>query len=153
VADHRIWLVERVTGSGTSSRIASGRTGADGSVYFVTPPIDQTVTLRLATSRQLRSAAMRVAVTPSLSASVVPDGTSYSISVSVAGGNPGDTLQLQQRVNGSWAAVTTTQLDGSSDATFRVAAPKKRTARYRLILPATRQHGFGSSRFTAAPSS
>jgi hypothetical protein len=82
---------------------------------------------------------------------VVPNGASYSVSVSVAGGNPGDSLELLQRVSGGWTAVTTTQLDGSSGATFSLPAPAKRTAHYRLIVRATREHGSAATTFTTAP--
>jgi hypothetical protein len=128
-----------------------GVTGANGSVELTTPPLAHTVRLRLVAGQGVHSAPVRVVVMPTLSASTAVQGSSYVVSVTADGGDPGDNVTLQRRTAAGWIDVATAALDTTGGAMFTVPAPPKRTVRYRLLLPRTQAHGFAMARFVTPP--
>jgi hypothetical protein len=150
VSGQQVWLLERTAGQAGVSQVASGTTGADGSVQLASPALAHSARLRLVTDSKVRSAAIAVIVTPTITPTVTQGGTSDSIHLST-NADPGDTITLQIRSGGSWHEFASNQLDGSGGATFGVTAPTKHPEHFRAILPRTRGHGFATARFTVPP--
>jgi hypothetical protein len=151
MANQRVWLIERVRGQTTSSEIASGLTRADGSVELTTPPLAQSARLHLVAGQGIRSAAVAVVVVPTVSASLVAEGSTYTVTVTTDGGDPGDAVTLQRRTANGWTAVATAQLDASATANFSIPVPPKRALRYRVVLPRTPAHAAAITSFSAPP--
>jgi hypothetical protein len=151
VSNRRVWLIERLIGQGTASEVASGLTSADGSVELTTPPLTQSVRLRLVVGAGVHSSDVTVVVVPTISAATTLAGSTYTVSVATEGADQGDTVTLQRRTASGWAAVATTQLNSAAGAYFSVPVPVKRTARYRIVLPRTPSHGSAVTRFAVAP--
>jgi hypothetical protein len=151
VPNQRIWLLERLTGQNTVSQVAMGLTGSDGSVALTSPALTQSARLRLVAGGQARSAALPVVVLPTLTATATANGSTYSITVTTDGGNPGDEVLLQIRTGNGWQPVSSTTLDGSGDAGFGVLTPAHRAAHYRVALARTPAHGYAETRVVVPP--
>jgi hypothetical protein len=151
VVDRRVWLIERLAGQQAATEVAMDVTGSDGSVDLSTPPLTHSVRLHLVVGQGVHSAAVRVVVTPTISASTAVQGSSYVVSVTTDGGDPGDNVTLQRRTVAGWVSVATAQLNTTGGAMFSVPVPAKRTQRYRLLLPRTQAHGFATTRFVTPP--
>lgn len=151
IANHRVWLIERLTGQSTASQIAMGVTGTDGSVVLDAANLTHSARLRVLAGQGVRSAPVLVTVVPTMSASISVQGPNYEVAVTTDGGDPGDIVTLEQRVPGGWEGVTTTQLDSTGGAAFQVPAPDKRAAHYRIVLRRTQAHASVTTRFAAPP--
>jgi hypothetical protein len=152
VAGQQVWLLERLVGTPGLVQVASGTTAANGSLELSSPALAHTARLRLVTGTRVRSSAITVVVLPTLQVAVQTTGSTSSIAVTTNGGDPGDTVTLEQRTRGDWLEVGTNALDGSGAANFNVLAPSKRPGHYRMILNHTQAHGQAVTRFTIAPS-
>lgn len=151
VANTRVWLLERITGQDAVTQVAMGLTGSDGSITLTSPVLSHNARFRLAAAHRLRSVSLGVVVVPTISAGVTAQGTSYSVHVSTSGGNPGDTVTLEQRTNGHWQQVSTEALDGGGGTSFSVPIPPKHSVHYRVILSRTQGHAAAQASFVAPP--
>jgi hypothetical protein len=151
IAGQQVWLLERTADQPGPMQVASGSTGADGSVTLTSPPLSHTARLRLVTGTKARSAAIAVVVRPTISATVTPQGASTSIRVNTNGADPGDTVAIEIRAASGWQDVAANQVDSSGGATFGVSTPSRRADRYRAILTRTKGHGSAVTRFRVPP--
>jgi hypothetical protein len=151
VAGQEVWLLDRPVGERGASQVASGTTGADGSVAMISPALSHSGRVRLVTGTKVRSSPITVVVLPAVEVAVQAAGPSYTVNVTTNGGDPGDSVVLQRRKGGAWMQVAATALDGSAGADFRVPIPSKRNGRYRVVLARTAAHGYAATRFTVSP--
>lgn len=145
-------LVGRSTGQ-PWTRVATGRTDAEGRVSLQTAPLDRSTGLRLSTPQGVRSAAVRVVVVPAVTASVARAEGTTTVSVTVRGGQAGDTVVLLRRQGKKLVEVGRAQLDSAGTATFAFPTPD-RTRRFVVRIPATSLHASaqaGGVVATAAP--
>jgi len=151
VSGQEVWLLERPVGETGATQVASGTTGADGSVEMTSPALTHSVRVRLVTGTKVRSSAITVVVLPAVEVAVQAAGPGYDVSVTTNGGDPGDSVVLQQRKGGEWVQVAATALDGSDGADFSVPIPAKHKGHYRVVLARTTAHGYAATRFTVGP--
>jgi hypothetical protein len=151
VPGQEVWLLERTADQPGPMQVASGTTGADGSVTLSSPPLSHTARLRLVTGTKARSAAIAVVVRPTITATVAPQGTSTSIRVDTNGSDPSDSIAIQIRTAGGWQDVAANQVDSSGGATFGVSTPSRRSDHYRAVLARTKGHGYAVIRFRVPP--
>jgi hypothetical protein len=154
VADHRVLVRVRVPGSRQWDRAAVTRTDANGSIEASLSDLTTNKIVVLAAGSGVHSAPLRIVVKPVLSVSVTrsSDGTSYVVTVSADGGNPGDAITLLRHTPGGWQQAGHAQLDGSSSASFAVQTPQHRK-RYLVRLPATSLHAAAVARLVLPPRS
>ncbi len=152
VASRRVVLLERVVGRRGWNRVGAPlQTSAAGQVTFSVPALQQNVRLVLH-SRHVRSAVQKVVVIPVIRVDVAPTSagdTSTTVTVSVAGGEPGDVVVLRE------AGTRTGQrasLSGSATATFTVAVSQREVIHYRAFVPRTKEHASHSLPFYVPPS-
>lgn len=121
------------------TRVAGGRTDAEGRITLSTPPLIRNTILRLATPEGLHSVVARVLVVPVLQASATPSGGTTTIAVTSQGGRQGDQVVAYRRQGDRLVKVASATLDSNGSATLTVPTPK-RLVRLVLRLPATAQH-------------
>jgi hypothetical protein len=105
------------------------------------PALDTNVRLRLVTEGGVASRQLAVTVVPKLSVSTARAQGSRVATVAADGGRAGDSLVLLRRDGDAWTHVATTALNAQAQGQFTVPAPGPTRVRYRVRLPATRQHG------------
>lgn len=153
VAGLQVWLLERMAGTAGVTQVAAGTTGADGSVALTTPPLTHSVRLRLVTESKAKSASIGVTVAATIMATVGHDGTTASIRIATTGASPGDSVAIEQRIDGAWQSVAANQLDASGGALFAVEAPTgRRPDHYRAVLRRSSAHGGAITTFLVAAS-
>lgn len=150
VAGEQLWLLERATGTTGVTQVAAGTTGADGRIALTTPPLTQSVRLRLVTESKQKSASIGVTLQATIMATVAHDATTASVRIATTGAAPGDSVTVEKRIAGSWQTVATNQLDDTGTALFGVTAPTGRPDRYRAVLPHSKAHGAAIVRFLVA---
>lgn len=152
VPDHQVAI--RVHRAGTPGwvKVDVRRTDANGTVQYEAEDLTQNTALMLGAGHGVHSTPVRVVVRPALTASVTPaaDGTSYVVTVTADGGQPGDVVDLIRHTPSGWVQVGQSQLDSSDSASFSVPAPK-RARGYVLRLPATKLHGVAATRVVLKP--
>jgi hypothetical protein len=136
----QVYAAELVAGESTWRRVASGRTGSDGSVALTVPALTSNVRLRLVTGKGVTSAQVPIYVVPKLTKSVARSGTDRVVTVNADGGRPGDALKLLRRDGTAWTPIASTALSSESSGQFTVPGPGPTQVRYRVRLPATKQH-------------
>lgn len=152
VAGMQVWLLERVAGTTGVSQVAAGTTGADGAVSLTTPPLTRGVRLRLITDARVRSASIGVTMQSTIMATVANNGTSASVRIAATGAAPGDSVAIDERVDGAWQAVAANQLDESGVALFAVDLPTgHRPDHYRAVLRRSTAHGGAITTFLVDP--
>ena len=152
VADHRVVVRSHVPGITGWDRAAIRRTDSNGHVDASLDDLRDNRVVVLGAGNGVHSDPLRIVVKPALSVSESPsaDGTSYIVTVSADGGDPGDMLTLLRRSPSGWTQIGQAQLDASSSASFSVPVPDRRQA-YVVRLHATRQHGAADTRFVLRP--
>jgi hypothetical protein len=154
VVGYRIRVLERMAGGSSAwQRVGVRRTDADGAIGLRIPPLPQTARFRLVAVRSVHSAVVTIVVVPRLGVALAPNGPNYDVNVTTQGAEPGDTLVLLRRHAGRWARVGVATVDDSGHGLFSITTPARTTARYRVVVRATRLHGRGATAFRAAPSS
>lgn len=136
VPDAQVYLQQR-TSTGWQ-QAASGRTAADGSVALVTRPVQRTIRVRLKTGK-LGSAAVQLAVQPTVSASALTVDPVSTVTATVAGGQAGDQVYLQTIRDGQVVVEGQVTLGAGGGVRFDVTAPKL-DRWYVVQLPATDAH-------------
>lgn len=121
-------------------RVTEAKSGSDGSVAMATGPIQRTTDVRFVAAK-VRSAAWRLTVQPSMSASSQPN----SVTASAHGAQPGDQVVLLARRDGQLVQESESQLDGSGSVRFTVPASEV-DQWYVVRLPATAAHGSTQAR-------
>jgi hypothetical protein len=154
IANHRVVVRSRIPGASGWDQEAVRETDSSGNVQAYLPDLTENHVVVLGAGGGVHSGPLRIIVRPSLAVSVAPsaDGTSYVITVSADGGNPGDYVNLLKHTPGGWQHVGQAQLDGSSSASFVVQPPQK-SKRYVVRLPATNVHALAVARVTIQPMS
>lgn len=150
VAGVQVWLLERMAGTTGVSQVAAGATGADGSVALTTPPLTHSVRLRLVTESKVRSASIGVTLQSTIMATVAHDGATASIRIATTGASTGDSVAIEQRIDGAWQLVAANQVDSSGSALFSVDAPTGRPAHYRAVLRRSSAHSGAVTTFLVA---
>lgn len=152
VADRQVSIRLHHVGAAGWVKLDVRRTDANGSMQYEVDDLTQNTVLMLGAGHGVHSAPVRIVVKPALTASVTPaaDGTSYVVTVTADGGQPGDVVDLVRHTPSGWVQVGQSQLDSSSSASFSVPAPK-RAHGYVLRLPATKLHGASASRIVLQP--
>lgn len=147
-------VVIRVHRPGTSGweRTAARRTDANGSVQAELDDLVQNTVVVLGAGHGVHSDPVRIVVRPGLSTSVTPaaDGTSYLVTVTADGAQPGDVVNLLRQTHNGWEQVGQATLDGSASASFSVPAPKHQHG-YVLRLAPTKLHGVSATRIVLRP--
>jgi hypothetical protein len=149
VANRRVELVARVAGD-ARHRIGAGRTDSSGRVTISGPSAQRNVHLVLRAGRHLHSKVQRVVVVPIIHVQVpptAPGATSAVVTMSVTGGQPGDTV-IVRSASGS-KRVT---LNGSAAASFTVPVSPSQTLHYRVVVLHTKAHAAHSLAFYVPPS-
>jgi hypothetical protein len=152
VAGHVISIYERLSGGGGTELLTTAESGADGSVDFQVPGLTQTVQIVLRAGGGVRSAAVRVAVVPILSAAVTQAGTQDAVSISAQGVQAGDAMSIYQHTSGGWTLVDSLTFDGSGMASFDAVPDPTKTVRYRAVLATTPEHSNAVVLFVTPPS-
>lgn len=152
VGDHHVAIFARVSG-GSAELLSSGQTAADGSVQFQTAGLSSSAQLVLRAGGGVHSAAVRVVVVPTMSAAVTQGSARDDVSISTQGAQPGDSLTVYEKEAAGWVAVDSLTLDGSGLASFSATPAPKRVVRYRVVLPASRDHAGCSVAFVTQPAS
>jgi hypothetical protein len=154
VADHRVVVRVHIPGTPGWQQAAIRNTAADGSVQAFLGDLTANRVIVLGAGDGVHSSPLRIVVHPALSVSVAPssDGTSFVVTVSADGGDPGDLVTVLKHAPQGWQQVGQAQLDGSSSASFAVPAPRHHK-RFVVRLRATRTHGFAAARFVLPPTS
>jgi hypothetical protein len=153
VAGMQVWLLERVAGTTGVSQVAAGTTGADGAVALTTPPLTHSVRLRLVTDAKVRSASIGVTIQSTIMATVANNGTSASVRIVTTGAALGDSVAIEERIDGAWQLVAANQLDESGAALFAVDLPTgHRADHYRAVLRRSSAHGGAVTTFLVDPS-
>jgi len=152
VPDQRVVIRVRHAGTAGWQRAAVRRTDSDGSVRARLDDLMQNTVVVLGAGHGVHSSPLQIVVRPVLSASSTPstDGTSYVVTVTADGGQPGDIVDLMKHTASGWERVGEAQLDGSASASFSVPAPKRQHG-YVLRLPATDVHGAAATRIVLQP--
>jgi hypothetical protein len=132
------------------SPVATARTDSAGDVSFSLPALSRTTRLRLKARHRVHSAVSTVVVVPTLEASTTRNGTSYDVSITSAGLQPGDTLVVVRRQRGHRMVVARLSVDGSGSVGFTVPAPRRRDRRYRVITRRTHAHAGATTTFVAS---
>jgi hypothetical protein len=140
VPDHAVGAYERPTDGGDRIKLGTATTDANGDVAFDVPALSRSVRLVLRAGDGLHSTTVRVIEVPTLSATVIVNGTVASVGLSTFGAMPGDTVRLLRRQQGAWLTAGEGQLDPSGGASFAVPAAQGRRVRYRLVLERTAEH-------------
>jgi hypothetical protein len=138
----RVRLLERLAaGDGAWRLVATGMTGADGTVTLTVARVTANATFRLAGTGPLAAASspsVAVWVIPRLVVGVPAAGV---LSATAWPAAAGDAVILQERLNGTWHFVATHYLDSLHKAAFLVSSG----ATYRVVLPATMAHQAATS--------
>jgi hypothetical protein len=143
--------MEKTPGQPGATEVGETTTGADGSAGFALADLTHTVRLRLSAGNGLSSAFVTVVVVPTMSVALTSDGTTYTAAISTIGGDAGDSVMLQQRINGQWAAGVTAELDASGAASFMVPVPPTQQVHYRVIMARTPAHAYDVVYFATPP--
>jgi hypothetical protein len=149
-ANRRVELIARAVGD-TRHRIGVGRTDASGQVTISGPTAQRNMHLVLRAGRHVHSQVQRVVVVPIIHVQVPPTArgaTSAVVTMSVTGGQPGDTVVIRNAAGGS-KQVT---LNGSSAASFTVPVSPSQTLHYRVVVLRTSAHAEHSLPFYVPPS-
>ena len=143
IAGYRLYLLQRPAGESTWTRVAQGRTAADGTITLRSPQLSRNVTLRMGTGHGLHSRDIAIVELPrvTLSYALTKDNKHYVVTVTVAGAQTSDTVALARLDNGSWTALRRKQLDDTMQLTFTLPAPTSGSARYRIRVLRTDLHG------------
>ena len=137
VPDQRVIL--QVRGADGWRRLAVARTAADGSVSVATPPLQRSTKVRLRAGN-VPSAAWRIVVQPSLTASTTTVDGIATVTATAAGGQAGDRVLLLTRVDGLLVQVGPPgSLSSTGGVGFELPAPTTDQT-YVVRLPATAAH-------------
>lgn len=149
IPDHEVSLSAHVPGTDGSPRIQVGSTDSDGVFSTYISGLNHTTVFALHAGHGVHSAAMRVAVVPTLASSqtATSDGTGYDVAVTSDGADPGDNAVLLRRENGTWVQAGSGQLDSSGQIVFRVPKPVSGKVHYLVRLKASRDHASASVSF------
>jgi hypothetical protein len=134
-------LVQLSTNVGTWRVAALGVTREDGTVTLVVLRVPVTATFRLAGTGKLADAAspaVTITVTPRLFIRQPAVGVLVVMASPAAAG---DTVTLLRLQAGTWVTAGTSRLSAMREATFAV----RPGVAYRVLLQATRMHGFALS--------
>ena len=152
IADRKVWLRYRATGTPGWSHLGPQLTATDGTAAFTVPDVQHSLKIVLHAGHHVRSAVTRVAVVPVITVRVSPiaaGSTSTVISISVAGAQPGDVVVIRAdggRQSGRQGGQRVT-LDGSLSATAAVPVSQTQAIHYRAFMPRTRAHAAHVLRF------
>jgi hypothetical protein len=141
-------LLQQQTDSGWRE-VGAGTTSKDGTVSLTSAPADRTARYRFKV-QDVRSAAWRLVLKPTLSASSSTSGGVATVSVAVAGGRPGSPVLLMTRRDGEQVVVTSTSLGADGQVRFSVPAPTAQSWYVVRIVP-TGAHAGASARVLVAP--
>ena len=152
VSNHQVVVRTHVPGTPGWQRTTVLQTDASGSVQTSLSDLTDNHVVVLGAGNGVHSDPLRILVRPALSVQITPsaDGTSYVVTVTADGGDPGDVLTLLKRTPSGWMQIGEAQLDDSSSASFSVPAPGRRQA-YVVRLKETRQHTATADRFMLSP--
>jgi hypothetical protein len=151
VAHHTVWLAQRLTGQQRWTRVGSGRSDQDGLVTIAVPAVTHNVFLRLRAAGGPHTSGVKVVELPGMSVSTSHNGDQVDATVIADGAQVGDTLAVQRHHQGQWQQVREVTIGDNGSASFSVPAPRRAKAKvaYRVILRATRAHGWAATRFAA----
>jgi hypothetical protein len=150
VPDRRVVVQSRPAGKQQGwSPVGSARTDSAGDVTIDVPALSRTTRLRLKAPRRVHSSVATVVVVPTIGASVSRDGDSDDVAVTSAGLQPGDTIVVVRRLRGHRTVVQRLSVDGSGNAHFSVAAPRKRDVTFHLLTRRTASHAAAKASFVA----
>jgi hypothetical protein len=135
-----VYAAQLDAGQNAWRRVASGRTGSDGTVSLTVPALTTNVRLRLVTGQGVTSPQLPVSVVPKLSVSSARSGNERVVTVTADGGRPGDGLVLLRRDGDAWTRIGSTSLGSENAGRFTVPGPGAARVRYRVRLPATARH-------------
>lgn len=149
VAGRTVRLLAR-TADGTWSTVATQRSAEDGLVSFTSPPVTETVALRLVVRGRVASDTVRVSLRPVLTVSSAgAPGAPATVTVSALGAQPGDTVVLVELDTG--AEVGRGRLADDGSVSFDVRPAGGRTV-YVARLLASPRHGSAEGRVTVGSS-
>ncbi|MBA2953389.1 hypothetical protein GON03_03620 [Nocardioides sp. MAH-18] len=129
--------------------VGVGTTSQDGTVSLTSAPADRTARYRIKV-QDVRSAAWRLVLKPTLTASSSTSGSAATVSVAVAGGRPGSPVLLMTRRDGEQVVLTSTSLGANGQVLFSVPAPTTQSWYVVRIVP-TGAHAGASTRVLVAP--
>ena len=154
IPNHWVALSAHVPGTNETRRIWVGNTDDEGAFSTYVSGLNHTTVFLVHAGHGVHSGPVRVVVVPTLATSqtATSDGTGWDVTVTSDGADPGDTVVLLRRENGSWVQVGSGQLDSSGETVFRVPKPASREVHYRVRLEPTEDHARAMTSFTA-PSS
>jgi hypothetical protein len=150
VPDRRVVAQSRPAGQHQGwTVVGSARTDSDGAVTIDVPALSRTTRLRLKAPRRVHSQVATVVVVPTLGSSLSRNGQQYDVTVTSAGLQPGDTIVVVRRLRRHRTVVARLAVDGSGNAAFTVAAPRKRDVKFHVLTRRTASHAGAKTSFVA----
>lgn len=129
--------------------VGEGTTAKDGTVSLASAPAARTARYRIKV-QDVRSAAWRLVLKPTLTASSSTADGAATVSASVTGGRPGSPVLLMTRRGGQQVVVASTSLGADGQVRFTVPAPAAQSWYVVRIVP-TGAHAAASTRVLVAP--
>jgi hypothetical protein len=134
-----VQLRERQAGTTKWTVVGTAVTSSTGSVSLSTSPLKRTEQVQLvhpktATTQATASSVKTIKIAYAVTATLSKD----TVTVTVAPGAAGQTVQLQKLGKAGWATVQTRKLGAGSSTTFTIKPPKaKGSYHYRVVKPAS----------------
>ncbi len=142
VAGVSLSLAELAAGRTTWRVVGLATTGPRGNAGFTVDNLTTNASFRVTGPGNAVSGELSIVVVPAITVSEVPSAHSQSemLVVSVPLAQRGDVVQLEDLVGGQWQLVRPHRLSRGRQTEFLVAA-RKISVTYRVVLPATVEHG------------
>lgn len=152
VVDSPVVVRVHLSGAAGWQREAVRRTDSSGSIQAYLDDLTENTVVVLGAGHHVHSTPLRIVVRPVLTVSAAPatDGTSYLVTVSADGGQPGDAVSIVKKTPDGWVVVGQATLDDNATASFSIPAPKHKRG-FVVQLPATKAHAISSDRFVLEP--
>jgi hypothetical protein len=135
-------LSEQAAGRTGWHVVRHATTGAGGHATFTVSDLTTNASFRASGPGGAVSGDLSIVVIPAITLTEVPSahGRSEMLIVSIPLARSGDVVQLDELVAGQWKLVRSHRLHPGGRTEFSVAA-RKISVTYRVVLPATVQHG------------
>jgi hypothetical protein len=142
VAGVSLSLAEQAAGHTGWQVVRHAATGARGQASFTVDNLTTNASFRAAGPGQAVSGVLSVVVVPAITVTQVPGahGRSETLIVSISLAQRGDVVQLEELVSGQWKLVRSHRLRSGRQTEFSVVT-RKISVTYRVVLPATVEHG------------